>query len=193
MVFDLLPWRQTLYQKRAGQILRAMLVILLLSCIATAVLLQVFFAERRVAQQRMADIQQQLLIAAAMQQSVQESYQVRLTKTRRLHEHQTRWQQNADWQAHMLEWARLDKTVTISEVHWAAQQLRVLGEADDAAAIRHSKGLMPAQQQNRQIELLPSGKFKFAIATQSESLSASNPRDSAGQQGGQDAVQSFDY
>lgn len=190
MVLDLLPWRQTLYQKRAGQIIRVMLGILLVSCIATTVLLQIFFDERRVALQRMADIQQQLLIAAATQQSTQESYEVALAKTRRLHTHQSQWQQNADWQAQMHEWAHLEKTVTISEVQWSGQQLRVSGEADDAAAIRHLKGLTPAQQQYQQIELLPSGKFKFAISRQS--AHAPELRDSAGKPGGEDADQSMD-
>jgi len=188
MVLDLLPWRHTLYRKRICLVMRALAVIALSSAIAGAVLLQMFFAERRWAQQRMAELQQQLVIAAAMQQSIQQSYQAQLTKNQRLLALQTQWQQNADWQAQMLEWAHLNKAVTISEVHWSAQHLLVSGEADDAAAIRHIKALIPAQQQNRQIELLPSGKFKFAISRQTEFVS--DPRDFAGKQGGQDAVQS---
>jgi hypothetical protein len=115
---------------------------------------------------------------------------VQLTKNQRLLALQANWQQNAAWQAQMLEWAHMEKNVTISEVHWSAEQLRVSGEADDAAAIRHIKGLIPAQQQNRQIELLPSGKFRFAISRQAESLP--DPRDFAGKQGGQYAVQLSD-
>ena len=190
MVLDLLPWRQTLYRKRSGQVMQALAVIALSSAIAIAVVLQMFFAERRAALQHRADIQQQLFIEAAEQQSIQQSYEEQLTKNQRLFARQAHWQQNADWQAHMLEWARLGKTLTISEVHGSAQQLRVSGEADDAAAIRQLKGLITAQQQNRQIELLPSGKFRFVISRQTESLSAT--RDVAGKQGAQDAIQSSD-
>lgn len=168
MLLNLLPWRQALYRKRLRQIIQMLAAMVLLSTIVVAVLIQVSVAAQRIAQQRLTDVQQQLLNAVGSQQLTQKSYQAQLAKMQVLLAHQARWQQNADWQKRMREWDRLVNTITINDVHWEASQLRVSGEVPDAGAVRNFEELIPAQQQIRQIELLPSGKYRFAISSRAE-------------------------
>lgn len=183
MHFNLLPWRQALYCKRFRQINQALAAMVLLSAIVIAVLIQVSFAEHRLAQQRLSDVQQQLTNAVGRQQLTQKSYQAQLEKMQVLLAHQARWQQNADWQKRIHGWDRLAKTITINDVHWEASRLRVSGEAPDAGAVRNFEDLFPAQQQIRQIELLPSGKYRFAISGRAEhDADASHSEEERGEQ-----------
>jgi Tfp pilus assembly protein PilN len=166
MSMNLLPWRQTLYSQRLRRTLQALAVILALTALAVILTLKEFFTEHRLAEQRITLLQQQLSSAAARQQFMQQAYETRLTINQRLQARHTYWQQNADWQARMQEWGRLDNAVRISKVQWNGQQLQLSGESDDASTLRHLKHQALAQQEDHQIELATNGKYQFVISKQ---------------------------
>jgi Tfp pilus assembly protein PilN len=170
MSMNLLPWRQTLYSQRLRRTLQVLTVILALTAFAVILILKAFFTEQRLAEQRMTQLQQQLLSVAALQQSMQQSYETRLAINQRQKARHTYWQQNAAWQARMQEWARLDNAVRISKVQWTGQQLQLSGESDDASTLRYLKHQALAQQEDHQIELATNGKYQFVISKQVSSV-----------------------
>lgn len=166
MSMNLLPWRQAFYRQRLRWTLQMLTAILALTVFAVILILKASFTEHRLAQQRMTQLQQELLSAAARQQFMQQSYEARLTINQRLQARHTYWQQNATWQARMQEWARLGNAVRISKVDWTDQQLQLSGESDDASSLRHLKHQTLAQQEGHQIELAANGKYQFVISKQ---------------------------
>ena len=177
MSINLLPWRQTLYRQRLRRTIQVLTVILALTAFAVILILKTFFTEQRLAEQRMAQLQQQLLSAAAQQQLMQQSYETRLAINQRLQARQMYWQQSAAWQARMQEWARLDSAVRISKVQWTGQQLQLSGESDDASTLRHLKHQTLAQQEDHQIELATNGKYQFVISKQVSSVADGHDAD----------------
>ena len=101
MSMNLLPWRQAFYRQQLRRTLQMLTAILALTVFAVILILKASFTEHRLAQQRMTQLQQELLSAAARQQFIQQSYEARLTINQRLQARQTYWQQNATWQARM--------------------------------------------------------------------------------------------
>ncbi len=177
MSMNLLPWRQALYRQRLRRTLQMLTAILTFTAFAVILILKAFFTEQRLAQQRMAQLQQQLLNAAARQQFMQQSYETRLTIYQRLQAQHTYWQQNAAWQARMQEWAGLDNAVRISKVDWTGQQLQLSGESDDASSLRRLKHQTLAQQEDHQIELATNGKYQFVISKQVSAVSGGHHAD----------------
>lgn len=171
MVINLLPWRRACYKKRRRQILQILAAIIVCNVVLAAHVVQVHIEQRQQGQLRMTDLQQALRNAEIERHSRQHSYEMQLAKTHVLQDIVMRWQQNADWQTLMLEWGSLGKSIYVRQIVWADNRLQLFGEADDAGAIRTIKNLLPAQQQNPQIELAPSGKYQFMMSTEHESLS----------------------
>ncbi|MDP3517954.1 MAG: hypothetical protein Q8S94_12380 [Pseudohongiella sp.] len=168
MVINLLPWRQALYKKRRRQTLQILVCIFVCQLVVAILLVSAHNARDEQAQQRLAAIQREVIKAEFDRQFLQQQYEVEFAKTAVLQETLTRWQQNADWQNVMRELGSLGTTVYVRQVAWTDNRLQLFGETNDAAAIRDLKNIFAAQQQNRQIELAPNGKYQFVISKEPE-------------------------
>ena len=177
MSMNLLPWRQALYRQRLRRTLQMLTAILALTAFTVILVLKAFFTEHHLAQQRMTQLQQQLLNAAARQQFMQQTYETRLAINKKLQVRHTYWQQNAAWQARMQEWAQLVNVVRLSKVDWTGQLLQLSGESDDASTLRTLKHQALAHQQDHQIELATNGKYQFVISNQVSALSGGDHAD----------------